>query len=253
MATNTVADRALGMIYSAFGRLADGIGLAEPCWGSPVFEAVVSGWNRARREPFVLQLFSGTAGGPATAESDGWLTFSIPAGGGLSYVDETEVIEQKYPFVVWETRVRPDSEGAGRTRGAPGNIAVYGPLSGADPIEAHYSLDGSFNVPKGVQGGGPALGPAAYLIDRDGATVHLPEIVGEQRIEPGQNILSHSAGGGGYGPPHQRPAQAVLTDVVEGYVSVARAREAYGVALTGDPDKVETLRVDEAATTALRA
>ena len=33
MATNTVADRALGMIYSAFGRLADGIGLAEPAGG----------------------------------------------------------------------------------------------------------------------------------------------------------------------------------------------------------------------------
>ena len=252
MATNTVADRALGMIYSAFGRLADGIGLAEPCWGSPVFEAVVSGWNRVRQEPFVLQLFSGTAGGPATAESDGWLTFSIPAGGGLSYVDETEVVEQKYPFVVWETRVRPDSEGAGRTRGAPGNIATYGPLAGADPIEAHYSLDGSFNVPKGVQGGGPALGPAAYLIDCNGATIHLPDIVGEQRIEPGQNILSHSAGGGGYGHPHQRPAHAVLGDVVEGYLSVERARKAYGVALTGSPDKVETLRVDEATTADLR-
>ena len=148
------------MIYSAFGRLADGIGLAEPCWGSPVFEAVVSGWNRARREPFVLQLFSGTAGGPATAESDGWLTFSIPAGGGLSYVDETEVIEQKYPFVVWETRVRPDSEGAGRHPRRPRQHRRLRPPGRRRPDRGvHYSLDGSFNVPKGVQGGGPALGP----------------------------------------------------------------------------------------------
>ena len=252
MATNTVADRALGMIYAAFGRLADGIGLAEPCWGSPVFEAVVSGWNRARGEPFVLQLFSGTAGGPATYESDGWLTFSIPAGGGLAYIDETEVVEQKYPFVVWETYVRPDSEGAGRTRGAPGNIATYGPLPHADPIEAHYSLDGSFNVPQGVQGGGPALGPAAYLIDSDGTTTHLPDIVGEQVIPPGKNILSHSAGGGGYGHPHLRDPDRVLTDVVEGYISIERARDVYGIALTGDPARVETLAVDAAATASLR-
>jgi len=253
MATNTVADRALGMIYAAFGRLADGIGLAEPCWGSPVFEAVVSGWNRTRQEPFVLQLFSGTAGGPATYESDGWLTFSIPAGGGLAYIDETEVVEQKYPFVIWETYVRPDSEGAGRTRGAPGNIAIYGPLPNSDPIEAHYSLDGSFNVPKGVQGGGPALGPAAYLIDSDGVTTHLPDIVGEQVIPPGQRILSHSAGGGGYGHPHLRSTASVLTDVVEGYISIDRARDVYGIALTGDPTKVETLKVDDDTTLALRS
>ena len=250
MATNTVADRALGMIYSAFGRLADGIGLAEPCWGSCPFEAVVSGFNRKRGEPYVLQLFSGTAGGPASAETDGWVTFSIPAGGSLAYVDETEVIEQKYPFVVFETKVRPDSEGAGRRRGAPGNICIYGPLDGS--MEAHYSLDGMFNVPKGVQGGGPALRPEAWLIEQDGSTRFLPDIVGEQRIEEGTRLLSLSSGGGGYGQPHTRDAGAVLADVVEGYVTIERAADVYGVVVAGDPAKVETLSIDAAATAARR-
>ena len=255
MATNTVADRTLGMIYSAFGRLADGIGLAEPCWGSGPYQGVVSGFNRKRNEPFVLQAFCGTAGGPGGAESDGWLTLLIANGAGLAYFDETEVIEQKYPFLIWETAVRPDSEGAGRQRGAPGNVCIYGPLPQDDAIEVHYSQNGLVTPPKGVQGGGGAMGSEVWLQQADGERRYLPDIIGEQSIGPGERIVSLSAGGGGggYGDPRTRKVEAVLSDAVDGYITVDRARDVYGVALTGDPRKVETLRVDEPATAALRA
>ena len=251
MATTGIADRVQAMIHAAFGRHADGIGLAESGRGQGPYMAVVSGYDRRRDEPYMLSLFSGTAGGPGTPNTDGWLTFLMAAGAGLLYIDQSEVIEQKYPMVVIEMRVRLDSEGAGRQRGAPGSITVFGPID--HTMEVHYSLDGMINVPLGVQGGGPALGPAAQLIDADGATRDLPDIVGEQPLQAGEHIVSLSAGGGGYGHPHQRPAQAVLSDVVEGYISPRRARETYGVALTGDPAKVETLRVDETATATLRA
>ena len=253
VATNTVSDRVIGMIEAAFAQIRDGIGMAEPCWGSPPFQGVVSGFNRARQEPFVLQLFSGTAGGPATFESDGWLTFLLSNGNGLSYIDETEVVEQKYPFVTWEKRVRPNSEGAGRTRGAPGNVSAFGPVPGEAPIWVHYFLDGRVNAPRGVRGGGGAAGPDALLRHPDGGLEELPSVVGEQSVEPGQRIVSLSAGGGGYGDPRLRDPQAVLGDVVEGYISADRAHAVYGVALGGDPAKVETLCIDEAATAALRA
>ena len=251
MATTGIADRVQAMIHAAFGRHADGIGLAESGRGQGPYMAVVSGYDRRRDEPYMLSLFSGTAGGPGTPNTDGWLTFLMAAGAGLLYIDQSEVIEQKYPMVVIEMRVRLDSEGAGRQRGAPGSITVFGPID--HTMEVHYSLDGMINVPLGVQGGGPALGPTAQLIDADGATRDLPDIVGEHPLQAGEHIVSLSAGGGGYGHPHQRPAQAVLSDVVEGYISPRRARETYGVALTGDPAKVETLRVDETATAMLRA
>ena len=215
MATNTVADRTLGMIYSAFGRLADGIGLAEPCWGSGPYQGVVSGFNRKRNEPFVLQVFCGTAGGPGGAESDGWLTLLIANGAGLAYFDETEVIEQKYPFLIWETAVRPDSEGAGRQRGAPGNVCIYGPLPQDDAIEVHYSQDGLVTPPKGVQGGGGAMGSEVWLQQADGERRYLPDIIGEQSIGPGERIVSLSAGGGGYGDPRTRKVEAVLSDAVD--------------------------------------
>ena len=120
-------------------------------------------------------------------------------------------------------------------------------------MDVHYSLEGRTNVPRGVRGGGPALGPAAAIYRADGTLDPLPNMVGEQTVQPSERIVSYSAGGGGYGDPHHRPAQAVLNDVVEGYISTQRAREIYGIALAGDPAKVETLEIDAAATNDLRA
>jgi len=250
MATTTVASRTQGMIFAAFGRLQDGIGLAEACCGQGPFMGVLSGHHHDRDEPYLLQLFSGTAGGPGSAETDGWLSLSSAGAGGLLYIDETEVVEQKYPFIVFEKRVRPDSEGAGRQRGAPGNVCVYAPRW--DPLTVHYTMDGMHNTPQGVQGGDAALGSEAFLIRRDGSSEPLREVVGAQTLEVGERMLSLSDGGGGYGDPFTRRTDRVLADVAEGFVSLARARDAYGVVLRGDPACPETLTLDEEATAELR-
>ena len=173
------------------------------------------------------------------------------AGAGLLYIDQSEVIEQKYPCVVLEMRVRPDSEGAGRQRGRsrlrhclrPSRSLHGGPL-----------LPGRHNQrPPGRAGRRPppwARPPSSS--DRSGAIRDLPEIVGEQLLQAGERIVSLSAGGGGYGDPLTRDPAAVRHDVVEGYISFARASDAYGVVLTGNPARVETLRIDEEAATAAR-
>ncbi len=71
-------------------------------------------------------------------------------------------------------------------------------------------------------------------------------------MQVGQRIVSLSAGGGGYGDPHTRDPQAVLRDVVEGYISIDRARAVYGVAARGDAQRRETLSVDAPGTARLR-
>ena len=58
----------------------------------------------------------------------------------------------------------------------------------------------------------------------------------------------HSAGGGGYGDPYERPVEAVLDDVVAGLLSPENARLPYGVAV--DP---ETGAADMDAARRLRA
>jgi hypothetical protein len=67
--------------------------------------------------------------------------------------------------------------------------------------------------------------------------------VGVISLAPSQRIGSRSVGGG----------ELMLADVQEGCVTIARARDVYGVVLSGDPEKFETLAVDEPATVARRA
>jgi len=59
-------------------------------------------------------------------------------------------------------------------------------------------------------------------------------------------------GGGGWGDPLDRDADAVLDDVLDEYVSVDGAARDYGVVLTGSLDDL-TLAIDVDATEHLRA
>jgi len=232
--------------------MAEGLGAAEPCYGSPPWEGVASGHDARRRgAPYIFQIFCGTSGGPATPHNDGWMVFVNTAGAGLEYVDSTEIVEQKYPIVVWEKMVRVDSEGAGRTRGAPGNVSIYGPRF--DQMESQYFLDGAVNRPVGVRGGLRGQGCQAWVIREDGTWEPRPEVVGEVKLDPGETIVSLSCAGAGYGSPFERDPELVLRDVVDGYITPGRARAAYGVVLSGDPLRWETLVVDDAATATLRS
>ncbi len=252
VATNTVVDRVVGMVLRAVATMREGVGAAHPCFGQPPYTGVASGVDARRDgEDYVFQLFSGTSGGPATAHNDGWLQFTNTAGAGLEYVDSTEVVEQKYPIVVWEKVVRVDSEGAGRMRGAPGGTTVFGPRF--DPLEIQYYLDAVVNRSQGVRGGQMSRGPEAWLVSADGAATKRTETVGEVPVDVGECILSWSGAGAGYGPAAERDPERVLRDVVDGYITPARATAAYGVVLTGDPARWETLAVDAEATAAARA
>jgi N-methylhydantoinase B len=55
-------------------------------------------------------------------------------------------------------------------------------------------------------------------------------------------VIVRTGGGGGFGNPLDRDPQAVRNDVREGFVSVASARDDYGVVMRDD------LTLDEAGT-----
>ena len=60
-------------------------------------------------------------------------------------------------------------------------------------------------------------------------------------------------GGGGWGEPKARDPERVMADVRNGYVSLTKAREIYGVAIEGDPDRdPEGLVLNAKATQKLR-
>ena len=64
---------------------------------------------------------------------------------------------------------------------------------------------------------------------------------------PGDIITFYNPGGGGYGDPLERDPEMVDSDVINGYVSLEKAREDYGVVI--DP---KTMKLDLKATQELR-
>ena len=64
--------------------------------------------------------------------------------------------------------------------------------------------------------------------------------------------ISQGGGGAGWGDPLDRPAESVLEDVLDEYVSFEAARDAYGVVLTGSLEELD-LAIDVAATRELRS
>ena len=159
--------------------------------------------------------------------------------------DSVEIDEMKYPMLVTEQRIIADSEGAGRFRGSPGAYVEYGPV-GDEPMEVVYLSDGTLNPARGVRGGHDGAPPSS---ESDFATEPSPTSSAPTRescCEPGETIISVSCGGGGYGPPGERDPVLVANDVREGWITPARARDIYRVAIAEDGT------VDRQATERLR-
>jgi N-methylhydantoinase B/oxoprolinase/acetone carboxylase alpha subunit len=75
--------------------------------------------------------------------------------------------------------------------------------------------------------------------------------IAERRLKELCRKYGAATSGGGYGDPLTRDPARVLTDVLEGYESINKARDIYGVIFIGKIDD-DTLAVDSAATIARR-
>jgi N-methylhydantoinase B len=245
VATTNVGERLVVTTQRAIADAWDGYGLAEGACGiGPAF-AVVSGSDTRRGgEPYVNQNFLGSQGGPAGPEHDGWITYGNAVTNGLMFRDSVEIDEQKYPLRVRQIRMRMDSEGAGKRRGAPGAVVEFGPKD-AD-MNAAYVTDGYHNPPRGTRGGGDAAPSVPFRVRADGTREPLPTIASVP-LAPGELLGHELSGGGGYGDPLEREPWAVRDDVLSQFVSFERARDVYGVVFeTGVLD--DSLAVDAEAT-----
>lgn len=250
VATTNVADRLINIVQSAFAEIGDGWGLAEGGIGMGAGFAVVSGKDhRAAGEPYVNQLIIASSGGPASPAADGWITYGIPVVAGLMYRDSVEIDELKHPMQFQYLRVVSGSGGAGRHRGAPALELSYGPRR--LPMDVLWPCDGTIFAPKGVRGGVDGIACRHFKVSANGLEEELPGVV-EVRLKQGEVVRGNNSGGGGYGSPLKRDPRLVLRDVLERYETPERARDIYGVILTGSAE-AETLAVDMAATEARRA
>lgn len=249
VATTNVGDRIVNLTHAAISKLADGVGMAEGGMSVGPGIAVVSGKDPRRGgAAFVNQLVLQSNGGPGSPATDGWLNYGTPVIAGMMYRDSVEVDEQKYPILVKSLRIIPDSGGAGRRRGAPGQEVVYGPRMGS--IDVIYSIDGHQHPPLGARSGRSGGAASAELIDSSNTRKPLAPISVE-RIDQGEWIVGTTNGGGGFGNPFEREVDRVLQDVCDGWVSVEGARGSYGVVISHDISKA-SFHIDLQATRTLR-
>jgi len=244
MATSGIAERLAGIVQRVMAEFKDGLGMASTGPECPPAVAGLSGRDpRHGDAPFVDMMILGNSGGAGHPHGDGWMTNGETSDGGSMMRDSTEVLELLRPIRVWADRIVPDTEGAGRFRGAPSLYIEYGPVD--TELEVLYAADGTVNPALGVRGGqsGALCRPA--MRKSDGEVVEL-EAWARVVLEPGETIISISSGGGGYGPPHERDVERVLHDVNDRWVSAERAREVYGVVIGEDG------ALDEEATRARR-
>ena len=242
LATTNLADRVINAVQAALAQLGDGFGMAEHGAIMSAGDGVISGRDSRRHgAPFVNQVILGQTLGGASPTADGWLTILTPGTAGMCLWDSVEVDELQYPIRVHERRLVPDSEGAGRWRGAPALSVEFGPVD--EPVDVIFAVDGRVNGPIGVQGGLAGAPARNYRRLVTGQRTELGGLVAI-RLERGETIVGVCCGGGGYGHPVDRDPAGVARDVAEGYVTRARAETIYGVVLdaTGAIDVAATER-----------
>lgn len=247
VATTNLADRVASPVQRAMAEIAPGFGMAETGPIQPPGMGVISGRDPRTGEPFVNQIFLGVTGGAGTPRTDGFLTIIHVGNAGLCRHDSIEVDELHHPIFVKDRRLMTDSEGPGEFRGAPSAYVEFGPIEGCT-MQVLYTADGTVNPAQGARGGWDGCRAAAFKRELDGSLTALPACHGVTLVA-GEHVISHSAGGGGYGEPTSRDPERVLDDVLEGWITRERAREVYGVVIEAEG---ADMLIDKTATQALR-
>ncbi len=173
--------------------------------------------KEARRAE-VLTFNSGGSG--ARPEHDGLNATAFPSGVMTMPVEATE---HAGPVIIWRKELRPDSGGAGKQRGGLGQYMEVGAREGHE-FDIQAMFDRVDHPARGRRGG--QAGAATTIAQDDGTAMNGK---GKQFVPHGRKVMMAFPGGAGYGPAADRPREAVMRDLLLGYISVQTASEIYGL------------------------
>jgi N-methylhydantoinase B len=205
-----------GAVYGCLAQVAPGKVIADSASPSP--RPVVTG--RDRRGDRFSQVLFGSGGMGAGAGRDGLNATAFPTNSGSGSV---EAYEASCPVVIWRKDLLADSGGPGRWRGGLGQDVELEVLAD-EPVRLSLIADRMKHPADGLGGG--AAGAPALVAKQDGMQPH-PK--GRSVLLPGDRLVMHYGGGGGYGDPRARDPEAVRRDVEDGYVTPEAAQRDYGV------------------------
>ena len=182
--------------------------------------------SHARRSE-VLTFNSGGSG--ARPNHDGLNATAFPSGVMTMPIEATE---NAGPVIIWRKELRPDSGGAGKTRGGLGQFMEVGALEGHE-FDLQAMFDRGAHPARGRRGG--QAGAPTTIAQDDGSRMRVK---GKQFVPHGRKVMMAFPGGAGYGDPADRDPNLVKRDLARGYISAQSAAEDYGLS-QDDIDAVE--------------
>jgi N-methylhydantoinase B len=236
--------RVLDCVYRCFIEISPEEAMACPY---TILNIIVGGTDdRPGRgeKPFVMYTWVEGGYGGRPGKKDNHSAMSLFASGTQSIPIES--LEREHPVRFERFGYLADSEGAGKHRGGFG-VEKSLTVQASDAAITCQGDRGRF-VPWGYGGGSD--GTPNSLMDGD---LEVGVFAVDHHLDPARLVRTRTNGGGGFGSPLDRPAEWVLEDVVDGLVTLEKAREVYGVEITvGDRELLE-YEVNAAATDAARA
>jgi N-methylhydantoinase B len=213
---------------------------ASSLWNPPLRGGgAISGQARSNKpviDDFEIITFN-SGGTGARPTQDGLNATAFPSGVRTMPVEATENVA---PIILWRKELKPDSGGAGRTRGGVGQIIEFATKNDLE-FAVNASFDRIANAPRGREGG--LNGAAGRVAQKSGKNLRVK---GLQIIPDGDRLVLELPGGAGMGNPIDRDPDLVARDVRDGLVSAENARSLYKVALTAigtvDTEATDRLR-----------
>lgn len=184
----------------------------------------------------------------ARAYADGNSFYMMIFIGGASN-QPNETLERWYPMVYTSTEAVIDSCGDGEFRGGFGIWRSFRATGDTELVVlGDRERVGPFGLAGGTNGGPNmvVLNPGTKDEEDLGMFTTKAKLKTNDQLEFGSN------GGGGFGLPWDRKVESVLDDVIDGLLSIGKARDVYGVAITELDADALVYEVDDAETAKLR-
>ncbi len=210
-------------VYDAFDKIVPGLVPAEGAGCLCNFQVSLRPRTdgpapaNARRSE-VLTFNSGGSG--ARPEHDGLNATAFPSGVMTMPIEATE---HAGPVIIWRKELRPDSGGAGKTRGGLGQYMEVGAQDGHE-FDIQAMFDRGDRPARGRRGG--KNGANTTIMRNDGAAMHVK---GKQFVPHSARVVMAFPGGAGYGAPSERPVALVKRDLARGYISADAAARDYNL------------------------